>query len=441
MKIRIKSRGPVAALALLTLSATIARAEDAAPAKAPFNYLWGKAYHVMPGTHNNESGYFSLVEGLNGKLYIGTAKYGENAYLVEFDPKTEKQRIVIDTNKLTGATGKGFAAQSKIHTKNFVGPSGKVYVGSKEGYPDAAEVKANDVAPYPGGYVMTYDPNTGKSENLGMPYPGQGVGDVVADEARGLIYVVTCEEEYWMVYDTKARQKRFRWLGPQMFEYASTIVDAMGRANSITKSYQLARWDPATNKLTQQDIMVDGKKLELPAAGRNDGWIPNWTVTPDKKTAYLVRMSHPELYKIDLTGDMDKPVTATMVGRMVNNDNSDSRSGVSIGPDGKVYVALAVPNAGTFGTAYQLSHLTRYDPATSKIEDLGVLGVQNKDFFDFKPGADGKAPPFSHGYATLPDGTLTPQYQHLGAITARDGTSYILFLYPYTLLRVPPIKG
>src|SRR5687768_3538610 len=103
MKIRIKSRGAYAALALLAFSATAIRAQDAAPAKAPFNYLWGKAYHIMPGTHNNESGYFSLVEGLNGKLYIGTAKYGENAYLVEFDPKTEKQRIVIDTNKLTGA--------------------------------------------------------------------------------------------------------------------------------------------------------------------------------------------------------------------------------------------------------------------------------------------------------------------------------------------------
>src|SRR5687767_6956998 len=100
MKIRIKSRGPVAALALLSLSALAVRAEEA-PAKAPFNYLWGKAYHILPGTHNNESGYFSLVEGLNGKLYIGTAKYGENSYLVEFDPKTEKQRIVIDTNQLT----------------------------------------------------------------------------------------------------------------------------------------------------------------------------------------------------------------------------------------------------------------------------------------------------------------------------------------------------
>jgi hypothetical protein len=202
----------------------------------------------------------------------------------------------------------------------------------------------------------------------------------------------------------------------------------------------MARWDPATNKLTQQDIMVDGKKLAPANETERTGFIPNWAVTPDKKTAYLILMSHPDLYKIDLTGDIDKPVAATLVGKMMDKDNSDCRSAISFGPDGKVYAVLAVVNDTKFGAAYQLSHLTRYDPATNKMEDLGVMAVQNKDFFDFKPGPDGKAPPFSHGYATLPDGTLTPQYQSLGAITARDGTSYTLFLYPYTLLRIPPVR-
>jgi len=428
----------VCLLASFAFAATAGDAAEPAPAtKPPFPYVWGKAYHVLSGTHNNESGYFSLVEGNDGKLYIGTAKYGENAFLVEFDPATEKQRIVIDTKKLTGATGKGFAAQSKIHTKNYVGPSGKVYVGSKEGYPPEDEKKANDISPYPGGYVMTYDPKSGAAENLGMPYPGQGVGDVVADEARNLIYVVTCEDEYWMVYQPK--EKRFRWLGPELFEYASTLVDATGRANAITKSYQLARWDPTTNKLTNQDIMVDGKKLELPRDADRGGWIPSWAMTPDAKTAYLIRMSHPELYKLDLTGDIEKPVSAAMVGRLINNDASDCRSGISIGPDGKVYAAVAVPNKKTYGDHDQHSHLTRYDPATGKIEDLGVLAVQNKDYFDFKPGADGKAPPFSHGFKPLPDGTLTGQYQPLGSIVTRDGSTYVLFLYPYTLLRVPPL--
>ena len=40
------------------------------------------------------------ARGTNGKIYVGTAAYGFNAYLVEFDPKTGKQRIVLDVNKV-----------------------------------------------------------------------------------------------------------------------------------------------------------------------------------------------------------------------------------------------------------------------------------------------------------------------------------------------------
>ena len=61
----------------------------------PFRYIDATAYHVLPQTHNSESGYFSLCEGLDGRVYVGTAKYGENSYLVEFDPATARQRIVL----------------------------------------------------------------------------------------------------------------------------------------------------------------------------------------------------------------------------------------------------------------------------------------------------------------------------------------------------------
>src|SRR5262245_4572863 len=73
----------------------------------PFKYVPATAYHVLPGTHTDESGYFSLCEGHDGKIYVGTAAYGYNAYLIEFDPKTGKQRIVIDVNKVCGLEVKG----------------------------------------------------------------------------------------------------------------------------------------------------------------------------------------------------------------------------------------------------------------------------------------------------------------------------------------------
>jgi hypothetical protein len=46
---------------------------------APFKHVWGHAYHVLADTHNKESGYSSLCEGLNGNIYVGTTKYGKNS--------------------------------------------------------------------------------------------------------------------------------------------------------------------------------------------------------------------------------------------------------------------------------------------------------------------------------------------------------------------------
>src|SRR4051794_20534974 len=50
---------------------------------AAADWLLAKAYKLPSEYTNQESGYFSIIEGHNGKLYIGAAKYGVDAYLLE----------------------------------------------------------------------------------------------------------------------------------------------------------------------------------------------------------------------------------------------------------------------------------------------------------------------------------------------------------------------
>ncbi len=405
---------------LRTISVTLALTTSAmALEKPPFPYVWGKAYHIMPGTHNQESGYFSLCEGRDGKIYVGAAKYGVDSFLVEFDPETEKQRIVVDTHKLCGLTNTGYAAQAKIHTRNFVGPSGKVYFGSKQGY----RLGEKDTVDYPGGYVMTYDPVTDKAECLGMPMPGQGVIDVVADEKRGLLYIVTCEDQHWMVYDTKT--KTYKELGPLLTPYATTLINPAGQALAITKDFQLAAYDPATGAVTVRPIELDGK----PWLRANDYAIPCWVMTPDARRAYLILLNDPTLVEFDL---MTRRKTVRLIshGRMVGGKGFDSRCALSLGPDGRVYAVGRVDNETGFGTGY-LHHLVRFDPKRKKMADLGVLAVKNPDYADFSEGIK-----FRHGFHRLPDGTLTPLHVHMAMIVAGDGTVYTTILYPFTLLRV-----
>jgi hypothetical protein len=441
----------------LLLSLSAHAADPAAPAKKPpasLKYLPAKAYHIPPETTTEESGYFSLCEGKNGRIYIGCAAYGRNSYLVEFDPATEKMRIVLDTHKLVGLPLEptGYAAQAKLHTRNFVGPSGKIYVGSKQGYPSPAEKKSGKIPTYKGGYVMVYDPATDKAENLGMPMPwgdkrlpagvteAEGVIDVTADEKRGLIYVVTCEHQHWMLFDTKHPEKGYRELGPILRDQPNTVIDKEGRATAITKDYEVARYDPATDKVTVDKLLVDGKPFgDLIGKAAVH---PDWRLASDGRTAYLQLLNDLRMFEIDLGEAAGKPVQAKSLGNRIEGKHPDSRGSISIAKDGRVYSAVRVDNATGFGTGY-LHHVVRYDPSKKEMADLGVITVKNPDFFDFKaPQAknpDGSLRP-RHGYHTLPDGTLTPLHVIMALIVAQDGTIYATTIYPFTLLRIPPAR-
>ena len=430
-------------LLILTSSHTIPVKVTMVPG-AKGGYAWGKAYHIPPETTTEESGYFGLCEGKNGKIYVGTAAYGRNAYLVEFDPETEKMRIVIDAHEVAGLplTPTGYAAQSKIHTRNFVGPSGTIYVGTKQGYATAAEQESGNIPTYPGGYVLTYDPETGTARNLGMPMPvgdprlpdgsteGEGVIDVVADEARGLIYVITCEHEYWMVYDMKQPEQGYRLLGPILRNQPNTLIDKRGRATAITADYKVARYDPQTQEATVDELLVDGTAF-LEVVG-DDAVHPDWRLAEDGRTAYLQLLNDARLFVIDLDGPTGQPVEAESLGPRIIGNNPDSRSSLSIAADGRVYSVIKIDNTTGIGSG-SLHHLIRFDPQQRTMSDLGPVAVKNPDFFDFTSGK-----PWTHGFHTLPGGTLAPLHHILAMIVASDGTVYCTVLYPFTLLRIPP---
>src|SRR5262245_4096487 len=73
-----------------------AEAKQGDPSAAP--WLLGKGYHVPSEYTNQESGYFSIIEGNNGKVYVGTAKYGVNSFLVEFNPMNGVMQMVVDVH-------------------------------------------------------------------------------------------------------------------------------------------------------------------------------------------------------------------------------------------------------------------------------------------------------------------------------------------------------
>jgi hypothetical protein len=391
------------------------------------DWLLAKAYKLPSEYTNQESGYFSIIQGHNGKLYIGSAKYGVDAYLLEFDPKTEKTRMVMDVHEVIGSKATGFAAQAKIHTRNNVGTvTGKIYVGSKQGYPEAGE--SRDL--YPGGYVLTHDPKTGKNEHFGIAKAKHGLISVMPDEDNGLAYVSTCSDDrpidhtHFMILDLKTKQ--YTDLGDMEQSYAFIVLDEEHRACHPVRGGQVARYDPKLKTLDRLTVTVDGKPL--PKSLSKDDAVLNWDTTADRKILYSVEMSTNELFAFDLTAAGDA-IPGRSLGKLLPNAKATDCRALAVGPDGIVW--MAVTEQGR--SEGPLMHLVSFSHGDSAPKDQGPVGIKNPDYVVLTT-ADGKPKPWHHTLRREKDGTVTP-WVPLGIAATQDGTPYAVTLAPFTLLR------
>jgi sugar lactone lactonase YvrE len=421
------SRRCFAAVALLGLTRVLPAAEP-----VPANWLYATAYAVPKETTNEGEGYFSIVPGHNGRLYIGTAKHGVGSYLVEFDPKMKQMKVVVDAQKEIGTSATGFAAQAKIHTRNNVGASGKIYFGTKQGHRGKDE-KPTD---YPGGYPMVYDPETGTARVYPIPVPHQGIISITPEEARGVAYISTCadtqpDSTHFLILDLKTG--KYRDLMDCQHMFAFIVVDCRGRAYHPILGGDIACYDPDTDKLMRLKQTIDGKpptpesRLALPETHPI-----NWDIAPDGKTLYALPMSTNELYSYDLTAAGDT-LPGRSLGTLVPGAKTTDCRAMCVGPTGDVWAAVTVPEAGVSN----LMHLVTYRPGDKAPQDLGPVAVKNPGFTEFTD-KDGKPLPFHHGFHKLADGTTVTQYVILGSAQGQDGAVYSLALSPYTVLQVQP---
>ena len=403
------------------------------------HWLWSTAHRVPAELTSEESGYFSIVEGLDGQIYVGTAKYGDNAFLVDFDPRTKKMQVVVDAEKEMGVDRKGFAAQAKIHTRNNVGKSGKIYFGTKQGYIQKEGEKRSD---YLGGHPMVYDPKTKATRVYDIPIKGQGIISVTPDESRSIAYVSTCSDErptestHFLLLDLETGA--YRDLMDCRHMYAFIVIDHLGRAYHPILGGDVARYDPNTGKLTRLKQTIDGKpptKASLLADPKSHPI--NWEISPDRKTLYAVAMSGNQLYSYDLTGS-----GGTLKGRSLGPlsakaSKTDCRA-LCVRNDGVVWAGVAVTKKGRG----QFLHVTSYRPGDKAPVDHGPIAIGNPDYAKLTDEA-GKTKKHHHGAYRLDDGTLVPRYVIMGICAARDGVVYGTALYPLTVhaIRFAKIAG
>jgi hypothetical protein len=418
------------------------------------------AYVVPKETATEGEGYFSIIEGLNARLYIGTHANAVNSWLVEFDPAAEKMKVVVDAHKAIGKDIKGFGSQAKIHTRNNSGASGRIYFGTKQGYPDLAKGEKRE--DYPGGYPMVYDPKTGETKVYPIPVPHEGINSITPDESRGLAYISTCadgrpgpgENSHFLILDLKT--SKYRNLIDTKHVFGFIVVDYLGRAYHPMLGGGIMRYDPKTDtiellkqtidgkaptkdsNLANSDVQVIVQKQTSPGSAeplyRTQVSYPaghpiNWDISPDGKTLYALPMSTNNAYAYDLTQTGDT-LAGRSLGTLIAGAKSVDCRAMCVGPKGTMWAAITEPHA----KVGRLLHLVSYTPGDKAPRDHGPVSVSNPNFTEFT-GQSGKPLPFHGGFGKFGEVTTT-KYVILGVCEARNGDVHILALHPYSVLKV-----
>lgn len=425
------------ASALMFLPAT-ASADDA-KSSTPRNWLKATAYAIPKETAPEGEGYFAIVPGLDGRLYIGTHANGVNSWLVEFDPATKTMKVVVDAHKAIGTDARGFASQAKIHTRNNVGASGKIYFGTKQGYPGAGEKRED----YPGGYPMVYDPKTGTTRVYPIPVPHHGISSITPDESRGIAYIATCsdhrpgpqENSVFLILNLETG--KYRELMDTGHFYGFIVIDNLGRAHHPIFGGDIARYNPRTDRLERLKQTIDGKP---PTPATRLALTPNpdpinWDITPDGKTLYALPMSANALYAYDLMAPGDA-VPGRTVGTLIPGAKSTDCRSMCVGKSGTVWAAMTESTP----EGISLLHIVSYRAGESGPTDHGPVAIANPDYTRFTDD-QGKPLPAHGGLFKMPDGTTTTRHVVMGVAEGLDGQINVLALGPYTLLRIPNPRG
>jgi sugar lactone lactonase YvrE len=419
----------LAAFGLSSVGLNSARAEQEV---ATARWVKSTAYAVPKETATEGEGYFSIIEGLNGRLYIGTHANGVNSWLVEFDPAAEKMKVVVDAHKAIGKDLKGFGSQAKIHTRNNTGASGKIYFGTKQGYPSATEKRED----YPGGYPMVYDPKTGTTKVYDIPVPHEGINSITPDESRGVAYISTCsdgrpgpgENSHFLILDLKAG--KYRNLIDTRHPFGFIVVDYLGRAYQPMLGGDIVRYDPKSDKVERLKQTIDGKAPTKESNLANaEGHPINWDITPDGKTLYAQPMSTNNAYAYDLTQTGDT-LAGRSLGTLVPGAKSVDCRAMCVGPKGTMWAAITESHS----KVGQLLHLVSYRAGDKAPRDHGPVSVSNPNFTEFAD-KQGKPLPFHGGFGKFGDVTTT-KYVILGVCEGRSGDVYIMALHPYSVLKV-----
>ncbi len=179
------------------------------------------AHFYDSGFRHGDDNYNACFRAGNGRIYyvLASMSVEKGAQMFAFDPKTGKIDHAADLTAAAGESGLHAIPQGKGHSI-FVEHGDKLYFATHIGYYDPSTAAGQEVAGtpppgykrYPGGHFLSYDLNTGQTEDLAKAPEGEGILAFNMDPQRGRLYGITWPSGLFLRYDL--RTHALRNLGP-----------------------------------------------------------------------------------------------------------------------------------------------------------------------------------------------------------------------------------
>ncbi len=317
----------------------------------------------------------------NGKFYIPLGDHlgvDANSYIYEYDPQTKTVRQVADLLSALKGHKKGDFGFGKVHGRLNEGSDGKIYFPTYWGQWRTQSDK------FEGDRVFSYDPDSEKLTDLGMPVYGWGYPSSHMDPKRMLIYaeahrrkgnsqgdpdnnyVAKGYKSYsdpyeieFLVYDVKNKKVLFQG-GHEGLAYGRDFfVAADGAAYYNNGEGSLEKYDPETNTVKKVNAKMPGERIRRGVGPDNNGVL--YGVTPDTR----------KIFSFD-------PATEKI--RTITDVWADS-PGMDVTPDGEYLYFVPGGHGPSSGTP-----LVQVTVATGKQKVIGFLNQAIWDQTNFNLG-------------------------------------------------------
>ncbi len=317
------------------------------------------------------NGGYAIVLGRDGSIYAGGVNPGD---LYRYEPKSD--------------------TLTTIKTSKF----GVQYIW------DGAEGKDGVIycaAGYPRTKLVTFDPKTGETRDLGEMTPGQEYMRALCVDSQGRIWCGVGMKAHLVVYDP-ATGDRSEVL-PAEYASSAAVYGLLASGDHVLATLMhdglILVFDARTQKVIRKILPPKGEQSWMMAPGGSGD------------TAYLYTSPSFDVYRCDLRSGETKPVTKSF-GQVLLvegerwlhgiDDQSykayDMQSGrvvaekrLTEGGDGMdVFSLTSGPDGDIYGSTYINMHMFRCDAASGKLTDMGRASRWPGQIDSMSLGVDGR---------------------------------------------------